>query len=145
MNYEDILRKAISLAEKSQDNKKEIKQIFHSLSMSIENFTDGKASLHIIEKERNSNALTTQLYRAAGYVVGGRNTNLYEAICIYSSQMIKYIEIAEWKIGTEGYPCRIIYSNKEVYCTDKEELEQALAELIGSVEVGETLLAILGN
>ncbi|WP_272573323.1 hypothetical protein [Providencia sp. PROV259] len=145
MNYEDILRKAISLAEKSQDNKREIEKVFDSLRMSIENFTNGKVSLLIIEKQRDDDSITHQLSRAARYVAGERAIDIYNAICIYYIQVNKRIEIAEWKMGTEGYPCRIIYSNnREVYCSNKEELEQALAELIGSPDVGEILLRILG-
>lgn len=142
MNYDDILKKAIKLAEQSQDNKKEIKDIFQSISFSIENFTDGKASLRIIEKVREDGAFS----RIARYTAGENPVDTYNAICIYIIQQRTGIEIAEWKIGKEGYPCSLTYSNnKEVYCSNKAELEQALAELIGTTEVGEILLEIIGR
>ncbi len=45
-------------------------------------------------------------------------------------------ELAEWSIDKRGYPCKIIWDDKEQFCEDKEALEHVLSELLRDPIVG---------
>lgn len=144
MKYDEILKSAVDAAKEANNNKKEIDDVIDALNESIKQFSNNKVGLKIAERSKSNNMLFIINAASVLFNENIKGINKYKAICLFSIDDPKYlIELAEWKLGEFGYPCRISYEGKDIYCNDKGALEQALAELMKSVKVGEALLTMM--
>lgn len=145
MKYKDKLESAIAAATKANNNKDEISNVIKELSMSIEDFSDGKATLTVAGQYREkTNSFPTAIASAAGYLAGIQRET-YQAIFLQDVSGKKRYELAEWSVPKEGYPVTISYGKRDIYCSNRTELEEALANIIGSVTAGDYLLKIMDN
>lgn len=141
MRYDEFLKSAVDAAKEANNNKKEIDNVISALNESIQQFSDNKAGLKIAERYKPKNILGIA---TASLLYEPKIGDKYDAICLFSiNNPFNLTELAKWKLGEFGYPCRISYEGKDVYCSDKAALEQALAELMKSVKVGEALLTMM--
>ena len=53
--------------------------------------------------------------------------------------------LARWTQDAKGYPCRIILPGKEIFCENKEGLENGLSDLLKEVTVGKLLLSLINE
>ncbi|WP_260250067.1 hypothetical protein [Morganella morganii] len=145
MKYKDKLESAIAAATKANNNKDEISNVIKELSMSIEEFSNGNATLTIASQYRKKiNSFPTALASAAEYLAGLQNET-YQAILLQDTSGKIIYELAEWRVPKEGYPVNISYGKRDIYCSNRAELEEALANIIGSVTTGDYLLKIMNN
>ncbi|EJD6613960.1 hypothetical protein AB7W18_07780 [Providencia rettgeri] len=143
MNYKEILENAVINAKKAHDDKLEIENVIQSLNFSIQDFTDGKMELRISTRTKRKPAPINLLHVTASYLLNEQPEE-YQALCFYIVETQKSFELAEWIVSENGYPCRISYSNKkDVYCGNKQELEQALADLMNSAKAGDILFKMM--
>lgn len=56
---------------------------------------------------------------------------------------MKERELAIWKIGQNGYPCKINVSDSQLVCEDKSALESGLEQLLSGPIIGEKLFKII--
>ncbi|QZY64361.1 hypothetical protein K7H99_19625 [Providencia rettgeri] len=144
MNYKEILEKAVKSAQRTQNAKREIENVIEGLNISIQDFTDGKMGLVIATKQRSKKGVSNPLMQAAGSLFLNEQIENYNAICFHIISNDRYFELAEWGMNEQGYPCKISYSDKrDVYCSNKLELEQALGDLMNSPKAGEILLKMM--
>ncbi|MGM0936282.1 MAG: hypothetical protein ACQEWL_06645 [Pseudomonadota bacterium] len=140
MNYKEILENAVKAAQKTHNDLREIKNVIESLNISIQDFTDGKMHFILSEKVRNNGLSGSSL---SEIIFSNNQQEIYKALCFYIPFGNKEIELAELATSESGYPCKITYANKDIYCGNKEEFEQALADLINTPNVGEILLEVI--
>ena len=147
MNYKEILENAVMNARKTHNDKLEIDSVIQSLNLSIREFTDDKMELRILRKTKKKSPISPNaLLSVTASFLLNEQTEEYQVICFYIEESGEEIELAERVMSENGYPCRISYSNKkDVYCGNKQELEQALADLMNSATAGEILFKMMSG
>nr|WP_272579379.1 hypothetical protein [Providencia sp. PROV265] len=144
MNYKEILENAVKAAQKTQNDLREIKNSIESLNISIQDFTDGKMHFVISEKSKNKDIPGSSVLSGVTAAIFASHMQIpYKALCFYLPYSNQEFELAELATSESGYPCKITYSNKDVYCANREEFEQALADLMNTPNAGEILLEVM--
>lgn len=133
MKFVKILEESVSAAKKANDHKSEISQVIIELTNSIEEFTNKKVTLIIDE------LIKSGLQKTIFFLSDIKPDKEMALVLMELDNSDNKIVISKWKESDEGYPVIISYDNKDIYCMNKEELEQALSYLIGSIKVGTIL------
>lgn len=140
-DYKDSLLAGIAAAKKAEDNRKEISSILANLNAQIKEISDGKATFgRATFQRRLENKAAQAFVSLAQQLTLGRNTEEYEGLGIFNSEGKNGIEIAEWSEDDSGYPCSIRYSGEKTFCSNKQELENALSILLREVKAGEAII-----
>jgi len=142
--YQEAFEEGIQAAKKASAAKKEIEEVFVELNRELRDVTENKVEIRRETRTRKplwELAVTYAIRQALGPV------DKYVALVAVnpSDEGIPKKELAEWKQGRFGYPCRIISEDREVSCENREALEQALADLLREPSVGEKLFALLSE
>ncbi|MHC8315686.1 hypothetical protein [Pseudomonas sp. LB3P31] len=137
VDFIDSFNKGLSAAEKAIANKDEIDSVIEQLSEQLSQATNGRLKISIVEKHSPLSGFSMSLSELV-------NRKTYWAIAA-SNPLTTYqsTELAEWKLSESGYPCRIVLSDKEIYCEDKTALENALSKMIATPEAGKKLKAVI--
>ncbi|HEM8561174.1 TPA: hypothetical protein U2Q33_000947 [Citrobacter farmeri] len=140
-DFKDSLLAGIAAAQKAENNRNEIRSIFSSVDEQIKDISDNKASLGRTRLYRKDESYANQAFIALAQQLNfGNKREEYTAIAIFDVEGKNGIEIAEWSEDDSGYPCSIRYSGEKVFCSNKQELEQALSNLLMEVKTGEAIL-----
>ncbi|EPA3164450.1 hypothetical protein ACQ26G_001561 [Yersinia enterocolitica] len=137
-DYKESLMAGIKAAKEAAKNKEEIKMVLKGVADQVEAISENKATFGLgkfTKKTKNVNAF--------GVIIDLMNTPIekYEALAIWDRDGKDGIEIAEWSEDEFGYPCMVKFSGQKLFCSDKAELENSLAELLKGVKTGEAILA----
>jgi hypothetical protein len=137
VNFIESFNKGMSAAEKAIANKDEIDSVFEQLSDQLQQATGGKLKISIAEKQ-------TPLVTFTASLTDIMNRKTYWAI-VASNPLTPYqpTELAQWKFSENGYPCRIVLPNTEIFCEDKTALENALSKMIATPAAGKKLKAVI--
>lgn len=142
-DFRTAYEEGIQEAERAVAAKAEIEEVFRELNRQLAEATDGR--LHVCREQRtrrDSFALAAvEAFRMAMGYRTPKYTALVARVAVGDEE--KSQVLAEWEQDAYGYPCRIISSGDELTCTDKEALEEGLADLLRTAEVGEKLLGLL--
>lgn len=133
-DYVKAIKKGLNAAAIADANRREIDSVFNELNRQLTEATDGKITAQIVafseSKPRPNLAHTPQWP--------------YKAICVFNFSLGEVAtQLARWHQDTHGYPCKISYGNKEIYCEDKASLENALADMLRAPSVGKVLSKII--
>ena len=120
---------AAGIADK---NKREINSVFEELNKQLAKATDGKVNIEL---------RTPSLLRLIYAEQSKKNQAIYAFNPLIKSADAK--ELARWNLDPNGYPCKISFSNKELYCGDKSALERTLADMLQDPTVGEALSKLI--
>ena len=134
-------------AKEAHNNIREINLIIKETSNEVEAVSNGKALFGIgdfVEVSENTGPLAASLaMMAAAY--GQEKRRRYKGLAIFNSEGKAGTEIAEWTQHENGYPCSIKYNDFTLYCNDKEELENAIAELLKETKTGKAILSKMNS
>lgn len=135
-DYKESLLAGIAAAKKAEDNRNEVKEVLDDLDRQIRNISGDKAGFGIATffKEDDSHLSVGVL------LTQGRKREQYKGLAIFDYNQRNGIEIAEWIQNDSGYPCTIRYRGQKLFCSNKNELENALASLLRDVKTGEAIL-----
>lgn len=135
VDFMGSINEGMNAAKQAEANKAEVKEVFAELNRQLSEVTDGKVTLDRAKfyKEDPSgyaNITASLLGRARenylGLGIGHTNEN-------YN---LPKIEIAKWDMDKKGYPCTIKIGSDELYCEDRNALENALSNLMRDPDVG---------
>ncbi|WP_145517587.1 hypothetical protein [Yersinia mollaretii] len=134
---------AVAAAVVAAENKKEIKDLINEVNKQLEEAYDGKVHFgiwNLSKKSRKKGSVTNIFLDALNLEVVE-----YQGLCITNYDSKEPIELVEWKINENGYPCIIIYNDREAYCYNKEDLVAELSTLLSDVKTGKAILQQLDN
>ncbi|HIE8649817.1 TPA: hypothetical protein ACXPX2_003422 [Klebsiella variicola subsp. variicola] len=143
-DFKGSLLAGIAAAKKAEDNKREIRSVFSNLSEQVKEISDNKARFGCATFYRKHENSTAQAFFSLAQQLSG-GAQKYQGLGIFDSEGKNGIEIAEWSEDDSGYPCSIRYSGEKVFCSNKQELELALSELLKEVKTGEAILEQINN
>ena len=137
VDYVDAFRKGLEAAEAADRARKEIDAVFDELNLQIQKDTDGK-----IRIERQEFTLSQQGLEA---IFRSKPPEKYLAIVAHNPSLDKspVRELSRWSQARGGYPCNMVWGNKDQSCFDRESLENLLSELLRDPLVGEHLQALM--
>ncbi|WP_027595222.1 hypothetical protein [Pseudomonas sp. LAIL14HWK12:I7] len=136
-NFLESFKKGMVAAEKAIANKDDIDSVFQELSDEIEKATEGKIKIKITTLQEPFNTIGMTISDVM-------NRKTYQAIVAYSPLSVgDPQELARWKISENGYPCRVVLPDTEIYCEDRKALEGALSKLISTSTTGKIFKALL--
>lgn len=133
----------IESAKKAYNNINEINKVLISTSELVKEISNGKATFGIgtfYEKNESDTPLSSSIALMAS-TYGHDTRKKYKGLAIFDTAGKAGEEIAVWTQHENGYPCSINYNNFVLYCKNKDELENALAELLKQVKTGKAILS----
>lgn len=138
VNFIDSFNEGISAAQKAIANKDEIDAVINTLSEQLLQASAGKIKISIAEK-------ATPLHAMFASSVEDLLTRKKRWAVVASNPLAAYQpkELAEWQFDENGYPCRLITSEIEMFCEDREALEDALSKLLSAPGTGKKLNAVM--
>ncbi|MFH3515906.1 hypothetical protein ABK948_09070 [Citrobacter sp. 70972423] len=119
-------------AKKANKNINEIKEVIDSMSNQLSDLTNNKATLGIATFYEDA---TNPLVRFTA------NAKKYKGLAIFDGEGKGGVEIAEWTQHESGYPCTISSESGRYYCSNKEELEDAITDLFSQTRTGKIILS----
>ena len=137
VDYVDAFRKGLEAAEAADRARKEIDAVFDELNVQIYKGTDGK-----IRIERKELGVIRQVWES---LLTAKPRETYWAIVAFNPSLEKspVRELSRWSQARGGYPCNMVWGNKDQSCFDRESLENLLSELLRDPLVGEHLQALM--
>lgn len=132
VDFSESFKKGIEAAKSAENNRNEIASVFQSLNEDIAKETEGKVGIKIQTLQAKTGIPIFDFFNPS---------TGYQAIVAYNPQVPQspVRELAEWSQDRAGYPCKIKFGLKEIYCEDKESLKAGLAELLEDPIIGEKL------
>lgn len=151
--FSDSIKKGLQAAEIARSVKAEINEVFYLANKAMLAETDNKIGIKItrLPRLRTHNQHSKFLNIGAASVaanLGLGNPPEVELNPHYSIALVgkpPAIEISRWRQSETGYPCWIITDTREVSCSDKASLMNALEELLASPSTGEALHTALNR
>ncbi|ASV35300.1 hypothetical protein CI807_03580 [Pseudomonas sp. NS1(2017)] len=138
VNFIDSFNQGMSAAQKAIANKDEIDSVIDALSEQLLQASGGKIKISIAEK---ATPLFAMFAASAEDLLARRKRWSVVASNPLASYQPK--ELAEWKFDENGYPCRLITTETEMFCEDREALEDALNKLLSAPGTGKKLKAVM--
>ncbi len=141
VDFKIAYKEGKALAAESDRAREEIDSVFKQLNDQLKEISDGK-----IKIERNFFDKKTYPPRPKilAHIPTAPRIIEYQAITAVNPKIpdspVK--KLAKWSIDKMGYPCKIIWDDKEQFCEDKEALELVLSELLRDPVVAETIYAL---
>jgi hypothetical protein len=130
-------QKGLDAAQKAEKNKQEIYSVLRVLNEQLMQVSDGKLEISIYTKSLPLLGLLS--------VVANEHKGAYSYLAAINPLAEKrdHVELAKWKLDSNGYPLLITTSDYDIYCEDKEAVEKALQDLISNPVVGEKLYSVM--
>ena len=138
MDFKTAFTDGLMAARDAELAKQEIKRVYQDLNKQLFEVSKGKIKI----EPRQFEVTRPTLLRIASPFEA---PELYWAIAAINTKAKDSTpkELARWSSAREGYPCKISWGEKEVYCEDKQALEKALADLLRDPIVGEILNTLI--
>ncbi|MCF5747103.1 hypothetical protein [Pseudomonas tremae] len=150
-DFKLALKKGLDAAEKAEANRKEIESVIEELNKQLQEDTDGK--LEIIQDLDYAD--TSAAVRAAIFIGGlsgavgmGNNAAHLQKVNYLScrnprSENKNKLRLSEFKVGRAGYPCELKVGDEEMFCEDKQALEQALSYLLSDPVAADKMYKVM--
>ncbi len=135
-DFKNAFLKGLNLAKKAETNIAEINEVIETMSSQLSDLTDGKATLGI-GKFYNDTANPLSRFTS--------DAKTHLALAIYDGEGKNGTEVAEWTRDENGYPCTVSNDSGTFYCTNREELENTIAELFTQTRTGKAILKKMYN
>lgn len=130
-DFKNAFLTGLNLAKQAQTNIAEINDVIATMSKQLSELTNGKATMGIATfYEDNGNPLSRFTADA----------KKYQGLAIFDGEGKNGVEVAEWIRDESGYPCSISNDSGRFYCSNKEELENTIAELFTQTRTGKIIL-----
>ncbi|WP_139348403.1 hypothetical protein [Dickeya dadantii] len=140
-DYKESLLAGIAAAKQAAANRNEIKSVISLLNNQVHEISNSKATFGIATFYKNAESPAAQAFFSVASLMNQRiKKETYQALVIADNNEKNGIEIAEWLQDDLGYPCTIRYNGQKLFCSNKEELENSLAELLTDIHTGEAIL-----
>lgn len=134
VDFIEAFKEGQTAAEIAKNNNREIHSIFKELNIQLKKATNGRIQIDlgfaIQGIMKNDPSQLPDKYKS-----------IYAKNPLVSNSPKK--ELVKWEQGREGYPCKITIGNKQHYCEDKIELENALAIMLQDPIVAKTLSSLM--
>lgn len=143
VDFKKSIAVGVSAAVAAAENKKEIKNLISEVNKQLEEHYDGKVHFgvwNLSKRSHKKKSVTNSIMDAFNF-----ETIEYQGLCITNYDNKEPIELVEWKVTENGYPCIIIYDDREAYCYNKEDLATELSTLLCDVKTGKAILKQLDN
>lgn len=143
VDYTLAFKKGLDAAEAAERAKKEIDSVFEDLDMQVCRAAEGKISIK--RKEFEVKPTAWDWAKTLSDFITPRGKETYWAIVAYNPKITdsQVKELARWKQGRGGYPCKISFGGTDCTCEDKEGLENTLGNLLSDPMVGENLRLLM--
>ena len=135
VDFITAFKTGLNAADIADKNKREINSVFEELNEQLAKATDGKVKVEIRD---NFSVFSLRLFDEKQ---PKKNQAIWAFNPLFKSAGAK--ELARWDLDPNGYPCKISFSNKELYCEDKPALERTLANMLQDPTVGEALSKLI--
>jgi hypothetical protein len=134
VDFIEAFKEGQTAAEIAKKNKHEIISVFKELNAQLKKATDGKIRINLgfaiqglVKKDPSQISEKFKSISAENPTVPNSHKE----------------ELVKWEQAREGYPCKITIGNKQHYCEDKTELENALALMLQDPIVAKTLSKLM--
>ncbi|MBO9689807.1 MAG: hypothetical protein J7598_24665 [Mitsuaria chitosanitabida] len=136
-DFKEALGLGLQAADRATMARAEIEAIFLELNAALEAATAGRASI----RRTNLPSIASPTARALANVEHGRPT----ALAVFGGgDPPPRREIAKWRQPTGGFPCTLVWEERNVQCDDAEALRAELIDLLRSPTVGYAIKSIVG-
>ena len=133
-------QKGITAAQNAEKNRDEIDSVFSALNEQLAAATEGKVGISRKKYEHpidfTKNTLLQMLERKTYWAL---------VVDFIPNATVPPIQIARWDQSFTGFPCRVVFGNREYSCEDKAGLEGVLELLLADPEVGNELLKFMNR
>lgn len=143
-DYISAFRQGLDAAEAAEIAKLEIDSVFDEIDKQLREASNGKIGIDRKEfyvKEESIPPFAAAFIATIPYALTGKKRDTYWAIVAYNPSIpnspVK--ELATWSLDRAGYPCKLTFEGINRSCSDRESLENSLAELLRDPNVGEKL------
>ena len=133
----------VEAAKLAAQNKREINSIITEVNDQLSEFYDGKVNFGVwnLSKRKKGKEGAGNLFLG----MMSLETISYQGLCISNYEKKDPIELVEWKVTENGYPCIIKYEDREAYCYNSEDLMAEISSLLSDVKTGKAILAKLDD
>lgn len=138
--FNDALRRGLDAAKTAQTNRNEIQEIFAQLNEDLRAMSDGKAEIAVVPRSSIMDGINRLIV-----MLDRREEEQVLAVRSIVHKDMQPKQIARWKEGDAGYPCSIIWGERNTTCDDSISLVSELAELVSSPLVGEAILNLMNS
>lgn len=134
-DFSDSLQRGLDAAKKAQENREEIQSIINELNEALRSMSEGKVEIVIVRRSETSDELGRLIF-----FLDKKQDELVLAVRSIAQQGKPARQIARWKQSDSGYPCTIMWGDRQVWCDDRASLQTELGELVSSPVVGEAIV-----
>lgn len=131
--FEDAFHAGITAAREVEFKRREIRSVLWEFSASLEAATNGVLAVEIKTAMASSNALMALIDPAKKQWLA----------VVTKEAPIRSENVAEWRQSPEGYPCTIAMAEQENACFDKIALQNELARLAASPQMGAIIVRLM--
>lgn len=131
-DFKSALKQGFDAAERAKLARKEIESVLNNLQKDILESSDGKLLISLQQLADH------QLGAVFGY------PSFFWALVAQNPKVKNSDsrELAKWKNTSNGYPCTITWGDQERQCQNRVALEECLAEMLRTPEVGGILYSL---
>lgn len=137
-SFTSAIKAGIESANIARAKKKEIQNLFDTLSSDVEEAFDGVICLELKPRFEAANANPFGIGAAVQQMLGAKGRHYTGIMAVHSSTEAE-VELGEWKVNDDGYPVTLVYSGTTCVCETKEELFEALSNFISATSTAEKL------
>jgi len=137
-DFISAFKKGLELAELAQKHRNEINDVFTELNSQLEKETKGQLKIKISKYYKPQSSMAAiagnLIPRLSYFAISATNPTLSEK---------EIVELAEWDQDSRGYPCMITFDENELFCEDKESLEENLARMLSNPLIADKLYNLM--
>jgi hypothetical protein len=132
--FSDAFKAGINAAREVEFKRREIHSVLREFSASLEVATDGALAVEVKTLSTATSAFMALL----------ETTPKKQWLSVVTKATpVKSTPVAEWRQSSEGYPCTVVTEGKESVCFDRISLQQELARLAASPQMGEVIVQLM--
>lgn len=138
-DFKKYLLAGIDAAKTAAANKEEIYAVINEVNRQLSEIYDSKVHFGIWSFTRPKGMKTRSTIGSALALFGVEQED-YESLAISNHENKNPTPLADWFMSENGYPCKIIMDGVESFCSDKDDLEIEISNLLSNIRTGKAIL-----
>ncbi|MGA7506875.1 MAG: hypothetical protein WBW72_00965 [Erwinia billingiae] len=143
-DFKKYLLAGVDAAKSAAANKKEIHDVIDEVNKQLGEVYDSKVNFGIWNLNRDIKPKVNNIFGNAFSALSLERES-YQGLAISDHEIKNPIPLADWYMSENGYPCKITLDGRESFCSDKDELENEISNLLSHVKTGEAILKKLAD
>jgi hypothetical protein len=137
-DFKSAFKEGIKAAREASDSEAEVQSVFDAMNADLSEL-NVRISVELVTEPKDLGEMTMNMFAPAKRYPA----IVANSLALTSNKPAKVL--ARWTQDAKGYPCRITLPGKEIFCENKEGLENGLSDLLKEVTVGKLLLSLINE